>query len=167
MSIAENGLGPAEAPALEALLLSASRLTSIDVGRSDMSKGYDASFALLASSSTLGRLAIREANLQQEGATTLAPVLALSSSLTVLDLAENSLNPAAVCALADAISSNPHCELRTLTLSRNCLGANGATAIANMLEGARRLTITCLDMSENLIRPDGSIALAIALRKKP
>jgi Ran GTPase-activating protein (RanGAP) involved in mRNA processing and transport len=164
LAICENSLGPSDAPAVATLLESASRLTWLNLGKSDMKSGYDQVFSLLAHSRQLATLKLRGSNLQQDAGCLLSGVLAHSSSLTDLEISKNSLNHVAAEALTSAISSNQGCELKRLDISRNCLGPAGATAFAEMLQGAKRLTITWLDMSENLIRPDGSMALAVAIR---
>ena len=93
-------------------------------------------------------------------AAVLAAVLEANTTLTNLDLADNSIGPAGAESLATALKTNT--TLTNLDLQGNNIGPAGAESLATALK--TNTTLTNLDLSSNNIGPDGAESLAKALK---
>ena len=114
---------------------------------------------VLAVNSTLTNLDLSENSLGDEGATSLSQALKVNSTLTNLDLRGNSIGAEGATSLAQALKVNS--TLTTLDLGWNSIGAEGATSIAQALKV--NSTLTNLDLGSNRIGAEGATSLSQAL----
>ena len=107
-------------------------------------------------------LEVQQARARNRGVTddaaaaVLAAVLEANTTLTNLDLADNSIGPAGAESLATALKTNT--TLTNLYLSANNIGPAGAESLAKALKTTT--TLTNLYLSSNNIGPDGAESLA-------
>jgi hypothetical protein len=102
------------------------------------------------------RLCLVRETIGNEGASTIAAVLA-GSSLTTLDLAANKIGDKGASAIAAVLAES---SLTTLELWGNYIGPEGAKAIAVVLAGS---SLTTLSLNDNEIGDDGGLAIAAVL----
>ncbi|KAF9541901.1 hypothetical protein EC957_002606 [Mortierella hygrophila] len=83
-----------------------------------------------------------------------------NSTLTTLDLEDNSIGDYGTQALSEALKTNS--TLTTLNLRDNSIRDTGAQALSEALK--TNSTLTALDLEDNLIEDNGAQALSEALR---
>ena len=109
---------------------------------------------------SLSSLDLAENSIDNEGANSLAQALRVNISLSSLDLAENSIDNEGANSLAQALRVNT--SLSSLDLSRNSIGNEGANSLAQALRV--NTSLSSLDLAENSIGYEGANSLAQALR---
>ena len=138
--------------ALDRLARGDPTLTELDLSLLDLfDGGSDAEVQRLATAlvgnSTLTYLDLGDNSIGAEGARALAEMLPGNATLTTLYLGWNSIGPEGARALAELLPGNS--TLKALDLYGNSIGAEGARALAEMLAG--NSTLTTLDLSDNFI----------------
>ena len=89
----------------------------------------------------------------------LSKALSVNSSITHLDLSDNSISPSGAASLSQALAVNS--SLTNLDLSTNGIGASGAASLSQAL--AVNSSLTNLDLSTNGIGASGAASLSQAL----
>ncbi|KAF9944254.1 hypothetical protein BGZ70_004873, partial [Mortierella alpina] len=92
--------------------------------------------------------------------TTIAEVLKTNSTLTALDLTNNSSGDSGAGVLAEALKTNT--TLSSLSLNNNNIGDNGARSLAYALKTNK--TLTTLSLEDNFIKFNGALALSESLK---
>ncbi|KAF9176758.1 hypothetical protein BGZ50_009716 [Haplosporangium sp. Z 11] len=114
----------------------------------------------LKTNSTLTTLDLRNNSIGDNGAQALSEALKINSTLTTLDLSANSIGDNGAVALSEAFKTNS--TLITLDLSANSIGDNGAQMLSEALK--TNLTLTTLNLRNNSIGPNGAQALSETLK---
>ncbi|KAG9061306.1 hypothetical protein KI688_007284 [Linnemannia hyalina] len=114
----------------------------------------------LKTNSTLTTLNLRDNSIGDNGAQALSAALKINSTLTILDLGHNSIGDNGAQALSEALNTNS--TLTTLNLYINSITDNGAKALSEALK--TNSTLTTLNLGHNSIRENGVKALAEALK---
>ena len=127
------------------------------VGISDA--GAEALAQALHHNSTLTELNLSNNSISDAGTVALAQALHHNSTLTWVYLSNNSISDAGAVALAQALHHNS--TLRELNLFNNSISDAGAVALAQALH--HNSTLTELNLSNNSISDAGTVALAQAL----
>ena len=109
--------------------------------------------------STLTKLNLSNNSISYAGAVALAQALHCNSTLTKLNLSNNSISYAGAVALAQALHHNS--TLTALDMSNSSVSDAGAVALAQALH--HNSTLTALDMSNSSVSDAGAVALAQAL----
>ncbi|KAG0009535.1 hypothetical protein BGZ81_003334, partial [Podila clonocystis] len=112
----------------------------------------------LKTNSTLTTLNLWDNSIGDNGAVALFEALKINSTLTTLNMNDNSIGDNGAVALSEALKTNS--TLTTLNLRDNSIGPNGAVALSEALK--INSTLTTLDLSYNSIEPNGAQALAEA-----
>ncbi|KAG0375255.1 hypothetical protein BGX24_009350 [Mortierella sp. AD032] len=113
---------------------------------------------VLKTNSTLTTLNLQNNSIGDDGAKALAEALKINSTLTTLNLYSNSIGDDGAKALAEALKMNS--ALTTLNLYNNSIGDDGAKALAEALK--MNSTLTTLDLQNNKIGFPGTVALILA-----
>ena len=82
-----------------------------------------------------------------EGAAALAPAIAVSASVTELNLYQNYIKDEGVTAICEALQSNKETKLASLDIGFNSIGPAGAKSVAAM--AAVVASLTSLNLAEN------------------
>lgn len=131
-------------------------LEKLLIGRNTL--GWEGAQVLATSTMQLHTLGLGFANLREEGAKALAPLL---SRLKVLDISGNHIGGAGCIALAYQLRSNP--GLETLKLESNGVGDEGAHALALAL--GSNTTLQVLELRRNSVTDQGAKSLASVIVK--
>ena len=113
----------------------------------------------LAANTSLTTLDLSQNSIGDEGATSLSQALALNTSLTTLTLSQNSIGAEGATTLSEALAVKT--SLTTLHLSWNSIGAEGATSLFQAL--AVNTSLTTLTLSHNSIGAEGATSFSQAL----
>ncbi|KAF9902118.1 hypothetical protein EC991_005258 [Linnemannia zychae] len=114
----------------------------------------------LKTDSTLTTLNLQDNSIGDNGAQALAEALKINSTLTTLSLQDNSIGDNGAQALAEALKTN--LTLTALNFQDNSIGDNGAQALAEALK--TNSTLTILNLNRNSIGDNGAQALAEAFK---
>ncbi|KAG0363320.1 hypothetical protein BGX24_004911, partial [Mortierella sp. AD032] len=114
----------------------------------------------LKTNSSLTTLNLRENSIGENGAVALSKALKTNSTLTTLDLLGNSIGENGAVAVSEALKINP--TLTTLNLDANSIKEKGAMALSRAL--MTNSTLATLYLSFNLIRDIGTVALSKVLK---
>ena len=109
---------------------------------------------------SLTSLDLSENSIGDEGASSLSEALRVNTSLTSLDLSENSIGDEGASSLSEALRVNT--SLTSLDLSENSIGDEGASSLSEALRV--NTSLTSLDLSDNSIGDEGASSLSEALR---
>ena len=96
------------------------------------------------------------------GANAVAAMVAVTGSLTALDLSYNKLKDESVSAVCQAIQSNKETKLASLNFHYNHIGPDGANAVAAIVAVTGGLT--ALDLSSNNLKDEGVSAVCEAIQ---
>ena len=113
----------------------------------------------LAANTSLTTLDLSQNSIGDEGATSLSQALALNTTLTTLTLSQNSIGTEGATSLSQALAVNT--SLTTLHLSWNSIGAVGANLLSQSL--AVNTSLTTLTLSHNSIGAEGATSFSQAL----
>ncbi|OAQ23034.1 hypothetical protein K457DRAFT_1911315 [Linnemannia elongata AG-77] len=114
----------------------------------------------LKTNSTLTTLDLFNNSIGDSGAVVLSKALKTNSTLTTLDLSGNSIGDKGAVALSEALKTNS--TMTTLDLSGNSIGDKGAVALFEALK--TNSTLITLDLWSNSIGDNGAVALFEALK---
>ncbi|XP_068738348.1 protein NLRC3-like isoform X2 [Montipora capricornis] len=113
----------------------------------------------LAVNTSLTSLDLSQNSIGAEGGTSLSQALAVNTSLTTLDLSDSSIGADGVTSISQALAVNT--SLTTLDMSHNSIGAEGATSLSQAL--AVNTSLTTLNLSANFIGAKAATSLSQAL----
>ena len=105
-------------------------------------------------------LDLRDNSIGEEGASSLSEALRVNTSLTSLNLSDNSIGVEGASSLSEALRVNT--SLTYLDLVKNSFGDEGASSLSDALRV--NTSITVLELSENSIGVEGASSLSEALR---
>ncbi|KAF9177180.1 hypothetical protein BGZ51_009033, partial [Haplosporangium sp. Z 767] len=114
----------------------------------------------LKTNTTLTTLDLGNNSIKDNGALALSDALKTNSTLITLNLGNNSIGDKGAVALSDALKTNS--TLITLNLRFNSIGVNGAVALSDVLK--TNSTLTTLNLEKNSIGDNGAVALSDALK---
>ncbi|KAL0239838.1 hypothetical protein GEMRC1_009946 [Eukaryota sp. GEM-RC1] len=115
---------------------------------------------LLKVNSTVTSIDLVQNSLGDDGARALAEALKVNTTVTSVNLMDNSIGDEGARALAEALKVNT--TVTSVNLTCNSIEAEGARALADMLKV--NTTIVSVDMCRNSIGVEGSRALSEALK---
>ena len=115
---------------------------------------------VLKVNTSLSSLNLSNNSIRHKGAKSLAQALRVNTSLSSLDLSGNSIDAEGANSLAQALRVNT--ALSSLDLSKNSIDAEGANSLAQALRV--NTSLSSLDLSKNPIDAEGANSLAQALR---
>ncbi|XP_074621745.1 uncharacterized protein LOC141880193 [Acropora palmata] len=127
---------------------------------SDRDKKYFFLAQALRVNSSLSSLDLSDNSISDEGVNSLAQALRVNTSLSSLDLSSNSIGDEGANSLAEALRVNK--SLSSLDLSWNSIGAEGANSLAQALRVNKSLS--SLNLSLHFFADEGANSLAEALR---
>ncbi|KAL0229191.1 hypothetical protein GEMRC1_013811 [Eukaryota sp. GEM-RC1] len=124
------------------------------------SKGARALAEALKVNSTITYINLTQNSIGPERTRVLVEVLKVNSTITHVDLGDNSIGPEGARALADVLKVNS--TIVEIYLKSNSIGPEGARALADSLKV--NSTITYINLTQNSIGPEGARVLADALK---
>ncbi|KAG0005602.1 hypothetical protein BGZ79_003513 [Entomortierella chlamydospora] len=114
----------------------------------------------LKTNTTLTTLNLKDNSIGKEGALALSQSLKTNTVLTTLNLRNNSIGNEGALALLEALKVNA--TLTTLNSWGNSIGKEGALALSEALK--TNTTLTTLDLEANSVGDEGALALSEALK---
>ncbi|KAF9541189.1 hypothetical protein EC957_003322 [Mortierella hygrophila] len=140
-------------------LIQSLRIKSSAYGKRSLTSTRDKVIFSVLTYSTLTTLDLRDNSIGDNGAQVLSEALKTNLTLATLDLEETSIESNGAQALSEALKVNS--TLTTLDLRRNSIRDTGAQALSEALKV--NSTLTTLDLGRTMIGSAGAKALADAL----
>jgi len=142
------------------MTISMAKYSGSDIEMNDLS-GIKELASAIAVSGSLTSLNLRCNNIGPEGGKAVAEALRVNGSLTSLDVSDNHIGEEVAIELVNIFKDEMK-QMAFVGLGSCDLGSDGAKIVGEYLQGSRSLT--SLDLSDNMIGNTGAAAIAEALK---